>query len=139
MLTRPPITEDLLSQINQVIADNPDWGRERISIHLCELWDWRVPGGQVKDISCRDMLRALDKAGIPVPERMSVVGFDGIAQSSATKPPLTTFQVDIHAMTEATCMMLYHILSGGSCEGMQTVVSAKLLLRSSTAARHEGD
>jgi len=84
-------------------------------------------------------LRALDKAGIPVPERMSVVGFDGIAQSSATKPPLTTFQVDIHAMTEATCMMLYHILSGGSCEGMQTVVSAKLLLRSSTAARHEGD
>jgi len=70
MLTRPTITEDLLSQINQVIAQNPDWGRERISIHLCELWDWRVPGGKVKDISCRDMLRALDKSGrikLPAP------------------------------------------------------------------------
>ena len=71
MLTRPQITEDLLSQIRQVISDNPDWGRERISIHLCEQWDWRVPGGTVKDISCRDMLRALDKAGsitLPAPK-----------------------------------------------------------------------
>jgi len=75
MLTRPSITEDLLSQINQVIADNPDWGRERISIHLCELWDWRVPGGQVKDISCRDMLRALDKAGsIKLPAPLTTFG-----------------------------------------------------------------
>jgi DNA-binding LacI/PurR family transcriptional regulator len=80
-------------------------------------------------------LRALDKAGITVPKQMSVVGFDGIAQSTATKPPLTTFQVDISAMTEAACMMLFHILAGGSCEGMQTIVSAKLLLRGSTAER----
>jgi len=38
---------------------------------LCELWDWRVPGGTVKDISCRDLLRALDKAGriaLPAPK-----------------------------------------------------------------------
>lgn len=63
MLTRPMITEEILSQIRQTIADNPDWGRKRISIHLCELWDWRIPGGHVKDISCRDMLRALDKSG----------------------------------------------------------------------------
>jgi len=41
---------------------------------LCELWDWRVPGGTVKDISCRDMLRALDKAGritLPAPKNMN--------------------------------------------------------------------
>ena len=62
-MTRPPITEELLSQIRQTIRENPDWGRRRISIHLCELWDWRVPCGTVKDISCRDMLRTLDKAG----------------------------------------------------------------------------
>ena len=75
MITRPTITEDLLSQINQVIAEHPDWGRERISIHLCELWDWRVPGGQVKDISCRDMLRALDKSGsIKLPAPLSTFG-----------------------------------------------------------------
>jgi hypothetical protein len=72
MLTRPRITEELITQIRQIIEVNPDWGRERISKHLCELWDWRVPGGCVKDISCRDMLRALDKAGkieLPAPLR----------------------------------------------------------------------
>ena len=71
MLTRPPVTDELLSQIRQTIAENPGWGRKRISIHLCELWDWRVPGGTVKDISCRDLLRALDKAGriaLPAPK-----------------------------------------------------------------------
>ena len=71
MLTRPQITEELLSQIHHTINENPDWGRKRISIHLCELWGWRVPGGAVKDISCRDMLRALDKAGriaLPAPK-----------------------------------------------------------------------
>lgn len=74
MLSRPQITEELLCQIRQTISENPDWGRERISIHLCELWDWRVPGGTVKDISCRDMLRALDKAGsitLPAPKNFN--------------------------------------------------------------------
>ena len=75
MLTRPMLTDELLSQIRQTIEENPGWGRKRISIHLCELWDWRVPGGQIKDISCRDMLRALDRAGeIQLPEPQSTLG-----------------------------------------------------------------
>jgi len=77
MLTRPKITEELLLQIRQVIANNPDWGRKQISIHLCELWDWRIPGGQVKDISCRDMLRALDKSGsIKLPAPLNTNGLN---------------------------------------------------------------
>lgn len=63
MLNRPAITDDLIIQINSVIAEHPDWNRTKISQHLCELWDWRMPNGLAKHISCRDMLRALDKAG----------------------------------------------------------------------------
>jgi len=63
MLTRPKMTEELVNQIRLIIQENPDWGRSRISSHLCELWDWRVPGGTVKDISCRRMLSTLDKEG----------------------------------------------------------------------------
>ena len=76
MLTRPKITEEILAQIRQTISENPDWGRRRISIHLCELWDWRIPGSTtVKDISCRDMLRALDRAGrISLPAPKSTYG-----------------------------------------------------------------
>ncbi|MDD4297634.1 MAG: DUF4338 domain-containing protein [Ruminiclostridium sp.] len=63
MLRRPEITDDLIKQINNVINEHPDWHRTKISKYLCELWDWRMPNGQLKDISCRDMLRALNKAG----------------------------------------------------------------------------
>ena len=63
MLNRPEITEELILQIKNAIKENPGWKRTKISRYLCELWDWRMPDGQLKDISCRDMLRSLDKAG----------------------------------------------------------------------------
>ena len=62
-LTRPKITEDRVEQIRNVIAENPDWNRTKISKHICRLWGWQSPSGYLKDISCRDMLRELDKAG----------------------------------------------------------------------------
>jgi hypothetical protein len=61
--TRPEITEEKIEQIRNVIVENPDWNRTRISKHLCRLWGWQNPNGRLKDISCRDLLRKLDKAG----------------------------------------------------------------------------
>jgi len=61
--TRPEITEDRVKQIRNVIAENPNWNRTKISKHICRIWGWQSPNGHLKDISCRDMLRKLDKAG----------------------------------------------------------------------------
>jgi hypothetical protein len=72
--TRPEITEERIEQIRNIIAENPDWNRTRISQHICRLWGWQSPNGHLKDISCRDMLRALDKAGkirLPAPKAPS--------------------------------------------------------------------
>lgn len=67
---RPKITEAIINQINEMIKDNPGWNRTHLSKGLCELWGWQCPNGQLKDISCRDMLRALDKAGhIQLPQK----------------------------------------------------------------------
>jgi hypothetical protein len=42
------------------------------------LWGWQNPNGQLKDISCRDMLRGLDKIGkIKLPERQRVGRING--------------------------------------------------------------
>ena len=60
---RPKITEEKIGQINSLLKQNPDWGRTRLSVELCELWDWKSEAGQLKTISCRDVLRALDSAG----------------------------------------------------------------------------
>jgi len=60
---RPEITEEKIELIRRLIAENPDMGRTRLSVMLCEIWGWRGSNGRTKDMSCRDLLRALDKAG----------------------------------------------------------------------------
>jgi len=70
---RPEVTEELIEYIRQFIAMNPDKGRTRLSVMLCETWGWRDSTGRTKDMSCRDMLTALDKAGkITLPPSKSV-------------------------------------------------------------------
>ena len=73
MLNRPEVTEERILQIKEILAENPDWNRSKLSRHICEIWDWRIPGGNLKDISCRDMLRSLENAGkiiLPAPMRI---------------------------------------------------------------------
>jgi len=68
---RPDMTPERIEQINKLIHDNPEWHRTRLSKELCRLWDWKGENGQVKDISCRDVLRALDAAGkITLPKQL---------------------------------------------------------------------
>ena len=68
---RPAITPERIEQINMLIKDNPGWHRTKLSQELCRIWDWKGENGKPKDISCRDVLRALDAAGkITLPERL---------------------------------------------------------------------
>jgi hypothetical protein len=61
---KPLITNEHINQIRELINENPDWNRTVLSKKLCELWDWKSPVGQYKDISCRDLLRSLDRKGL---------------------------------------------------------------------------
>jgi hypothetical protein len=47
--------------IRRLMADNPDWHRSRLSIELCQLWNWSTDKGQLKDIACCTMLRKLEQ------------------------------------------------------------------------------
>ncbi len=72
--TRPEITKERVQQIKSIINENPKWNRTKISQHICRLWRWQNPNGRLKDISCRAMLRKLDKAGkikLPVAQKPS--------------------------------------------------------------------
>jgi hypothetical protein len=57
------MTQERVAEINKVIEANPDWHRTKLSKELCKMWDWRGENGQIKDVSCRDVLRALDTEG----------------------------------------------------------------------------
>jgi hypothetical protein len=67
---RPEINEQHIDQVRQLLRDHPDWHRSRLSVELCELWGWKSDTGQLKDISCRDLLRSLECAGeIKLPQK----------------------------------------------------------------------
>jgi hypothetical protein len=64
--------------IEQLLAENPGWGRSRLSVKLCELWDWRAANGQLKDMACRNLLLRLERAGhitLPARQRKSPNGY----------------------------------------------------------------
>jgi len=82
-------------------------------------------------------MRAAQELALAVPGDLSVIGFDGIAQSQLTPVALTTLQVDVKAMAEAACMLLAHVTREGaaseSAGRIHAVVSAEFVLRASTA------
>jgi hypothetical protein len=43
--------------IERLLAERPGWGRSRLSVKLCELWDWRADNGVVP-ANVRDPLTA---------------------------------------------------------------------------------
>ena len=60
---RPEITDEKVAFIQRLIEENPNMGRSKLSVVLCEMWDWRGSSEQLKDMSCRDLLLSLEKAG----------------------------------------------------------------------------
>jgi len=67
--SRPAIGNEQLSQIKRIMAEKPNINRTQLSKELCELWNWRFPSGDLKDMSCRSLLRKLDAQGeIRLPE-----------------------------------------------------------------------
>jgi hypothetical protein len=56
--------------INKLIADNPSWGRSRLSLELCRRRNWHNHNGQYKDMACRNLLLKPERADcIVLPER----------------------------------------------------------------------
>ena len=67
-----------LSLIQRLLAEHPDWGRSRLSVALCEQWNWRGANGQLKDMACRSLLLRLERAGairLPPRQRKSPNGY----------------------------------------------------------------
>ena len=59
-----------LALIRQLIGQHPEWSRWRLSQRLCQLWDWRNPAGQWKDMASRALLLKLEQRGhIQLPAR----------------------------------------------------------------------
>jgi hypothetical protein len=64
------IGPDDIQAIRCLMMDNPNWGRSRLSVELCQRWGWKGPNQQIKDMACRTLLLKLERAGhIVLPAR----------------------------------------------------------------------
>ncbi len=57
------ITAAQVEFIRQLIAQHPGATRRRLSLLLCEAWDWKQANGAPRDMVCRGLLLSLDRAG----------------------------------------------------------------------------
>jgi len=49
--------------IRQLIASHPEANRRQLSLRLCTAWGWRQANGAPRDMVCRGLLLALERAG----------------------------------------------------------------------------
>ena len=84
------------------------------------------------DMSALGVLRQAAAAGIAVPERLSVTGFDDIFFANYLQPPLTTVRQPMREMGRRAMELLLSLLRGE--ENDKTVlIEGELVLRESTA------
>jgi hypothetical protein len=58
------LSKSNINEIHVLLKDHPDWNRSRLSRELSELWNWRRPDGQIKDMACRELLRKLESRSL---------------------------------------------------------------------------
>lgn len=80
------------------------------------------------------LLRALNEAGRSVPDDVSVVGFDDIAEAAFFTPPLTSIRQAFAEMGKHSVELLVHQIRTGSTHVKHVELQPELVLRQSTAA-----
>lgn len=76
--------------------------------------------------------RALNQAGLSVPEDVSVVGFDDILEAPYYSPPLTTVRHNFIQLGAQGFDMLLKLMDDPDSIGDQLVIAPKLIVREST-------
>jgi DNA-binding LacI/PurR family transcriptional regulator len=77
-------------------------------------------------------IRAVRRAGMRVPEDVSVVGYDDSAFMSCTEPPLTTVRQPIEPMGRAAIELLVSLIRGASVAQAELLFEPELVVRGST-------
>jgi LacI family transcriptional regulator len=85
------------------------------------------------DMMALGAMQAINERGLRVPDDIAVIGFDGIALTEHTCPPLSTIEQPIPEMSKITMnMLLDRINNRTSHESRTIVVEPQLICRAST-------
>src|SRR5215467_10686336 len=57
------VTDEDIVFVRDLIAQHPGLSRRRLSVKLCEAWQWKQANGALRDMVCRGLLLMLHRAG----------------------------------------------------------------------------
>jgi len=88
----------------------------------------------INDLTAIGVMHAAVDHCLEVGHDLAVTGFDGIADSAHTRPPLTTLDQPVYDMARKLVSMLVTLLNGKILEERQVVLRPRLLVRASTGS-----
>jgi DNA-binding LacI/PurR family transcriptional regulator len=77
-------------------------------------------------------IRGVRRAGLSVPNDVSIVGFDDSAFMNCTDPPLTTVRQPIEALGQAAVTLLVNQIEGAAVATDELLFEPELVVRGST-------
>lgn len=80
-----PVTEEDVVFVRQLVAEHPQASRHALSRKLCEAWNWRQANGALRDMVCRGLMLALDRAGHIVLPPVRQVNANPLAKPTAER------------------------------------------------------
>jgi DNA-binding LacI/PurR family transcriptional regulator len=84
------------------------------------------------DVLALGAVRAVRRAGLSVPEDVSIVGYDDSVFMTCTEPPLTTIRQPIGAMGQAVVKLLVAEIGGSAVPADELLFNPELVVRGST-------
>jgi hypothetical protein len=76
-----------VSFVRQFIGQNPTASRRKLSILLCQEWNWVQPNGVLCDMVCRSMMLQMHRCGIIELPRVRQVARNPLTVRTRPKPP----------------------------------------------------
>ncbi|HET9954457.1 MAG TPA: substrate-binding domain-containing protein, partial [Polyangiaceae bacterium] len=83
------------------------------------------------DLMAIGAMEGLQAAGIRVPGKVSVIGFDDMEEAAFTVPSLTTVRQPVYEQGISAAHLVLRLLKGGTIEDQVTIIPTPLVLRHS--------
>lgn len=118
-----------------------DWFAERAHQEMGHLLALSTPPTAVfvgNDEQCLGVYRALHDRGMPVPEAMSVIGFDDMPYVRLLTPALTTVRQPLREMGRVATKMLLRLIAGEPVDSIRVELATPLVERASCAPPPHG-
>lgn len=84
------------------------------------------------DTMAMGALQAVRRAGLRVPGEIAIMGYDNLAESEVSEPPLSTYSVDQAALGREAVDRLVRLIDGGTPENRIVMKGGGLVIREST-------